>query len=367
MSKVRCVWICITLTVIMFCTNIGTTYSATITELKKEQNNVQSKLDEAEEALKELESQMSSVEKQLTQINAEIAIYQEEIDNLNIKITENEAKLKQAEADYEERNKILANRIVAQYEAGDTTYLDFLLSSESLTDFISNYYMISEIAAMDVELLDEIEKTKLEIEETKKQLEEDKAEVQKQANTLKAKKTERENYKTQLSDEEKTLQAEREEYDNQLEDLKNEIVKLSKSTGSSTCVGGGTMAWPIPGYTTITSYYGYRIHPIYKDWRLHNGIDVGAPRGASFVAAESGTVILARSYGGYGNTVIIDHGGGITTLYGHGTKILVSVGQYVTKGTTVMTVGSTGTSTGPHAHFEVRKNGSTVDPLPYIT
>ena len=127
------------------------------------------------------------------------------------------------------------------------------------------------------------------------------------------------------------------------------------------------MAWPIPGHTRITSYYGYRIHPVYKDWRLHNGIDVAAPSGAPFVAAESGTVILARSYGGYGNAVIINHGGGITTLYGHGTKILVSAGQYVTKGTPVLTVGSTGTSTGPHAHFEVRKNGITVDPLPYIT
>ena len=129
---------------------------------------------------------------------------------------------------------------------------------------------------------------------------------------------------------------------------------------------GGQLAWPIPGYNNITSNYGMRIHPIYHVPKLHTGIDVGAPKGASFVAAEDGVVILAKYNGGYGNCVIINHGNGITTLYGHGTSILVSNGQTVKRGQPVLTVGSTGTSTGNHAHFEVRKNGSPVDPLPYL-
>lgn len=128
------------------------------------------------------------------------------------------------------------------------------------------------------------------------------------------------------------------------------------------------MTWPIPGYKNITSNFGYRVHPIYGTWKLHSGIDVGAPTGAKFVAADSGTVLIA-SYGyngGYGNYVVISHGNGITTRYAHGTTILVSAGQKVTKGTPVLTVGSTGASTGPHAHFEVRVNGTAVNPLNYI-
>ena len=130
--------------------------------------------------------------------------------------------------------------------------------------------------------------------------------------------------------------------------------------------GLGQLAWPIPGYNSITSYYGYRIHPIYGTYKLHNGIDVGAPAGASFVAAEGGTVVLAEYYGGYGNCVVINHGNGMFTRYAHGTSILVSEGQHVERGTPVLTVGSTGLSTGNHAHFEVSINGSTVDPLNYL-
>lgn len=111
-----------------------------------------------------------------------------------------------------------------------------------------------------------------------------------------------------------------------------------------------------------------RLHPIFHDWRMHTGVDIAAPTGAKFVAAESGKVIVAsNNYGGYGKCVMIDHGGGIVTLYGHCSALYVSVGQYVTKGSTIAAVGSTGWSTGPHAHFEVRKNGAYVDPVPYIT
>ena len=137
---------------------------------------------------------------------------------------------------------------------------------------------------------------------------------------------------------------------------------------SGTSTSTGKMTWPIPGYRTLTSSFGYRIHPIYGTYKLHSGIDVGAPAGAKFVAADDGTVLIA-SYGyngGYGNYVVISHGNGITTRYGHGTTILVSAGQKVTKGTPVLTVGSTGASTGPHAHFEVRVNGVAVNPMNYL-
>ena len=366
MSKRKCIWICIILVTIMFLSNITTTYSVDLNSLLSKENDIQSKLDNAKKELKKIDAEKSEVEKQLNQLNAQISIYQSEIDLLQIQIDENEAKLVELEADYEARSKTLAKRIVAQYETGDITYLDFLLTSESLTDFISNYYMLGEIAQMDVTMLNKIQNTKNEIEQVKQQLAQDKSNLEVQTNTLKSKKSERETYKSQLSQNEKDLQAKREEYDKELKGVESEIKKLQ----SNSAYMGGIMAYPVPGYpisSTPGNLFGYRWHPIYHDWRLHTGVDIAAPTGAKFVAAESGKVIISSgSYGGYGKTVVIDHGGGITTLYGHCSALYVSVGQYVTKGTVISAVGSTGNSTGPHAHFEVRKNGTPVDPLKYI-
>lgn len=367
MSKRKCIWICIILVTIMFLSNIRTTYSVDLNSLLSKENDIQSKLDNAKKELKKIDAEKSEVEKQLNQLNAQISIYQSEIDLLQVKIDENEAKLVELEADYEARSKTLAKRIVAQYETGDITYLDFLLTSESLTDFISNYYMLGEIAQMDVTMLNKIQNTKSEIEQIKQQLAEDKSNLEVQNNTLKAKKSERETYKNQLSQDEKDLQARREEYDKELKSVESEIKKLQSNLAY---MGGGIMAWPVPNWpisSTPGNLFGYRWHPIFHDWRKHTGVDIAAPTGAKFVAAESGKVIVASgSFGGYGETVIIDHGGGITTLYGHCSALYVSVGQYVTKGTVISAVGSSGNSTGPHAHFEVRKNGTPVDPLPYI-
>jgi murein DD-endopeptidase MepM/ murein hydrolase activator NlpD len=127
------------------------------------------------------------------------------------------------------------------------------------------------------------------------------------------------------------------------------------------------MAWPVPGYTRITSQFGMRTHPITGIYKLHTGTDIGAPLGATFIAANDGVVLKAEYNTAYGNMVIIDHGGGVTTLYGHGSEILVQAGDVVTQGTPVLKVGSTGYSTGPHAHFEVRVNGEYQNPLDYIT
>ena len=171
---------------------------------------------------------------------------------------------------------------------------------------------------------------------------------------------------SKLTEEEKTLSEQIDEYRNQILAVEAEIAQVTKANIDTQYIGG-EMAWPVPGYTRITSNYGMRTHPITGIYKLHTGVDLGAPMGANFIAANDGVVTKAGYNGAYGNMVIIDHGGGISTLYAHGSEILVTVGQTVKKGDNILKVGSTGYSTGAHAHFEVRVNGQPVNPLPYIT
>ena len=179
-------------------------------------------------------------------------------------------------------------------------------------------------------------------------------------------KTLRENYVSRLSEEEKAKQAQIDEITQQYDAINDQILELAKQ-GLDTEYIGGVLAWPVPGYTKITSNYGMRVHPITGQYKLHTGVDISAPIGANFVAANDGIVTKAEYNTAYGNMVIIDHGGGISTLYAHGSEILVTVGQTVKRNDPILKVGSTGYSTGPHAHFEVRINGVVTNPIEYIT
>ena len=176
----------------------------------------------------------------------------------------------------------------------------------------------------------------------------------------------RESFIERLSDEEQEKQKQIDEYNAQYEEINRQIIALA-ANGIDTKYIGGTLAWPVPGYTRISSEYGMRVHPITGVYKLHTGTDIVAPIGADFIAANDGIVTKAEMTPAYGNMVIIDHGGGISTLYAHGSQILVQVGQTVKRGDPVLKVGSTGYSTGAHAHFEVRINGVTTNPIPYIT
>ena len=337
-------------------------------EAKNELENVQSTKSKTLQEVQTLQDSIEKAENELAELNTKIT-------NLTASIKEKTTQIQNKKNEYEKKEEILKQRMVVLYEAGQTSYLEVLLTSKSITDFISKYYIMTEIAEADTNTLKEIETARKEIEETKKKLEEEKKQVDEakkekteKTNELIKAKNEKQAKVDSLSDEEKKIQGEIEEYDATLSRLAELERKASQTANSqsSNSHGNGKLAWPIPGYNSITSYYGYRIHPIYGVYKLHNGIDVGAPSGAEFVAADDGTVILAEDYGGYGNCVVVSHGNGMCTRYAHGTSILVSVGQKVTRGTPVLTVGSTGLSTGPHAHFEVSINGSTVDPLNYM-
>ena len=173
-------------------------------------------------------------------------------------------------------------------------------------------------------------------------------------------------YMNQLSAKELEIHQEIEEYQNRINEIEKEIMLLATQSIGEDYVGG-IMAWPVPGYTYITSQFGMRVHPVTGIFKLHTGTDIRAPIGANFIAANDGVVVKAGWNNAYGNMVMINHGGGVMTLYAHGSQICVELGQEVKRGDIVLKVGSTGYSTGPHAHFEVRINGKYVNPLDYIT
>lgn len=350
-------------------------------DLQTQQEELRNQINEATGELEGVQEDLSENLKQVQKLDERIANSQNELDELNTKIAkiqtsmdEVEEKLKVAEERYQKQKEILEVRLVTMYETSDTQYLDVILSSRSISDFLSNYFLITELANYDTELLEDMKTQKQEIELDKKKLETAKEQYAtikqnqtKTAKILENTKSVRENYIAKLSDKEKDIQAKIDEYNTQFEEVNKEILALALE-GIDTQYIGGELAWPIPGYTRITSKYGMRTHPITGVYKLHTGVDVSAPMGANFVAANDGIVVKAGYNGAYGNMVIIDHGGGVSTLYAHGSEIMVQVGDTVKRGeTVVLKVGSTGYSTGPHAHFEVRLNGVVTDPLPYIT
>ena len=351
-----------------------------IDTLESEKSSLQTGIEESNSQIEIINEDMSEAVAEITEINQKIYDKQLEIETLEAQEKNINEYLEVAEEEYERSSEkytnqkdLLEKRLVTMYELGETSFLDILLNSKSLSDFLSNYYLINEITNADRELLESVEREKIYnkeltdiLSEKKSTLEESRKTREKNAIALENMAVIRNSRVAQLNEEEAELQRKIEEYQNQINEIEKEIRVLALNRISERYVGG-SMAWPVPGYTRITSQFGMRTHPITGIYKLHTGCDIGAPMGAEFVAANDGVVTYAGWNGAYGKMVIIDHGGGITTLYGHGSEILVSAGQAVEKGTPVLKVGSTGYSTGPHAHFEVRINGEYIQPLDYIT
>ena len=354
--------------------------TTTSTDLQTQRELLKQQLEQATVDLDTIQTDLSENLQQIQKLDEKISTAEEELAGQESKIEELRKSISKVEEEldtvtekYNKQKDLFEQRIVAVYEAGEIQYLDVLLKSTSLTDFISTYYQISEVAQSDEELLDDIEQKKKTIDLSKRKLENEKnsladiLETQTRlTRTLQNTKIIRESFITRLSEEEQEKQKEIDDYNAQYEEINRQII-ASVMEGSDSEYIGGELAWPVPGYTRITSEYKMRVHPITGVYKLHTGVDISAPMGANFIAANDGVVIRAEMNGAYGNMVVVDHGGGISTLYAHGSEILVQVGQTVKRGDAVLKVGSTGYSTGAHAHFEVRINGVTTNPLPYIT
>ncbi len=355
--------------------------------LNEQKEQVEEELTKAEEQLTYVQEELSEAVVQLQEMDDRINEYQATLDQVNSqyeelqqKVAESEAQLQEAQEKYDKKLNLLKSRLVAIYKNGETKYLDVLMNSKSIIDFVSKYYAIQRIAEIDSQTIDELEQTKQELEKINNELEEDKAqmkiakvEAEKQTVVLTNTRTVYENQKNSLSESEKQLNAQIETYKKQQEELENLIQYTINGSTYELKYSGGVMIWPTLESSYITSPYGSRLHPIQGVIKNHDGIDIGGSTGDPVYAAADGIIIYsAFNTGGYGNMVMIDHGLNsegvkIVTLYAHGDKLLKSVGETVKQGDVIMEMGSTGNSTGPHVHFEVRENGSHVDPKNYLS
>ena len=382
-------------------------FAANVNDLNNQKASNQEKINETQKEKEEVAAEKKKVTAEVEKLNTQITDYENQIDeldskisDLNSKISESQSKLNKAEEDYTNQQKLLESRLVAIQEAGETSYLDFLLSSEGITDLISNYYLVSEIATNDTQLLEniqkqkeEIKKAKEELESSKRELDTSKASKESVSVQLKTAKNDKDKQVAQLSEDEKKLQAKLDELrqanrtiDSQIQAAQEAIRRYqeeqkrkqqsSSSSSSSSSSGGTTKAgssgfiYPVPsGYTRVTTGM------YYSSGSYHGAIDFGSGgiNGQPVYAVADGYVVTStRLSGSYGNYILIAHANGLYTLYAHGQdgSRTVSAGQTVTQGQQIMRVGSTGNSTGPHLHFEVRTSPGTYanrqNPLNYL-
>lgn len=355
----------ILLILVILSTNIAVTLAATKSELQNQQSDINKQIDETKEQISSVKEEMSDTMKQIQNLNSQISGYQSEIteleykiDKLELNIKESQEKLEEAEKNYDKQEETFKNRILAQYEAGETTYLDVLLGGGSLWDMVSNWYVVSEIANLDNKLLEKMEKNKVEIEEAKKNLETSKEQIEttkknkeEKANALKNSQAVKQKYADQLSEDEKELNSELEKLQVENEQITKELKAIENQYSSKieNLGGTGTLQRPVKsGVITATMYY--------SSGTYHGALDYGVPVGTEVYAAAEGVVLSAtwRS-GGLGNCVILQHANGMRTYYGHGNgTFYVRPGDVVAKGQLIMLSGNTGNSSGPHLHFEVR-------------
>ena len=370
----------IVITVLFIIFGIRFVQAVDYSELEQRRIELRQKISEAGQSLENINVELTENLEQISKLDEEIGGYETEVENinknlesLNQQIIETENNLNTIEERLQKQQQLLQKRVVFAYEEGQTRYLDVLLNSKSIIDFISRYYLISEIAQYDNDLLDNITKEKEEISEIEKNLVTSKENLKKLKNeqkkimvSLENSKVIRSSYANKLSKEEMKIQEEISLYQQELDLMDLEVLMAALNSNGNTQYVGGAFAWPAPGYYTITSPYGMRTHPILKSYRNHTGMDIGAPMGSYAVAANDGIVTKSTYSNSYGNMVMIDHGGGVVTLYAHGSELIAQVGDVVKRGDAIMKVGSTGWSTGPHLHFEIRINGKAIDPYPYL-
>ncbi len=346
-------------------------------ELAKKKQKLEQELNAISQKKKNELEKKSIIDEQVNATRDEINVLNGVINSLDKQLDNAQNELDTASKTLDEKLQLSKNRIRSAYEQGEASYLEIIIQSKSVYDFISKIEIVSQIANRDKEVIEQVKKSKETIEAKKIEIEQSKAEKEKNAESLKSKQnslSKKQAQSDQLIQEinsdaaatkRAVLAAEAEE-----EKLQAEIRKMLSSSGNSELIDTGEFRWPLnTKFNNITSKFGYRTHPVTGKYKLHTGVDIASSgiKGSSIYAAKGGTVLKAGYNTGYGNYVLIDHGGGYATLYGHASTLTVSAGQNVSRGDVLGYVGSTGYSTGPHLHFEIIKNGEYTNPLTYFS
>ena len=364
--------------ILLFCFSLSTSnvFAGNLDSYKDKLNNVNKGINNINKELKENKNAQRSVVEKINDLTTQITERENQVVSIqsNISATSNQivginSEIAKFEDNIKNNQILLGKRLRVMYKTNNVGYLEVLFASKDITEFLSNIDMIKKIVNYDKNLLAALNENKKQVENKKSELQTKqqkmlslKNDMLVQQNQLQKSKVQQAQLKNQLEEDEEELESDLDEMNRYSQQISQEIAKL-QSKGN---YAGGIMAWPVPGYSKITSPFGNRFHPIFKKYKMHTGIDIPAPTGVNVVAANDGRVMKAEWSGGYGNAVIIDHGGGIATLYGHNSRNLVSAGTMVKRGQVIAKVGSTGNSTGPHSHFEVIKGGKQVDPVPWV-
>lgn len=350
-----------------------------------EQENWQQVIEDVSAKLKQIQADLDAANARLQSIQTKQA-------EINAQIAQTQNEIVKMEAYLKTRQDVLNRRVRAIYMHGQLNYLEVILGANSFSDFANRVELLKRVIRSDYNLILEIQKQKAAIEAKKAQLEEDKrqldalaAEAEKTRQEIAKKKAEQQKVLDAAKSNKAAAAQMEQDLNAQLASVRNLIQQrlaaaeaarqVAQQQAASDDEGGGgsddnyvqgtgAMGWPCSG--PITSPFGYRTHPIFGTTIFHAGIDIGVDYGTPIHAADSGVVVYSGWISGYGNAVIIDHGGGISTLYGHNQSLAVSEGQSVSKGSVIAYAGSTGNSTGPHCHFEVDVNGSPVNPMGYL-
>lgn len=371
--------IALILALVLTMTGVTPTFAASKSSTKSKQEKIENQIDKKEEQIDEnkkktndLKEKISTLESSIKATESDLASLRTEISAMNKKTAAINAKVAKLEKKIDEQQETLDTRLRSMYKNGNLGIIQVLLGSVSIQEFMSNFKLIKELHKSDTTILKELEENHKEVEAKKIELDSLAAKLKsheasqvKKQQQLKADKVEVAAAKAKIEADTSVLYKEIDKLNAESERLSGEIAGMQDSNAKYT--GSGKFQWPFPGYSRVSSEYGYRTHPITGKKKFHSGIDLAGSSGKSIVAAEAGTVISAGwNSGGYGNMVIIDHGSGISTVYAHNSSLTVSKGAKVKRGQTIAKCGSTGFSTGPHLHFEVRVNGSTQNPRSWI-
>ena len=341
-------------------------------ELEEQQQQIQAQIDEAKSEKDKYLAEKNQLNGQIDNTQAQINVLTDKITLLDNMIAENDATIADLEEEIDKDYDIFRQRARASYMAGDSSTISLLLGADSFSDFLMKADITARVAENDREIIAGLEQNITELQALQEENEANKADLDASKGTLAEKQDQLNSQVTQIQGQIEDIDALQREYeankaeiDKMMAQVQSEINAIYDSYESQGEYTGGIMTWPLPGFTGITSYYGWR----FNNTDFHTGIDISGANvyGSNIVAAADGVVIKANETYvqgvGYGRYLIIDHGGNISTLYGHTSQLLVSEGDHVTRGQVIAKVGSTGWSTGPHLHFEVRENGTAVNPL----